>query len=81
MSMSLFPYNPPKDKTRTGTRTRTKIKNLWTMTRTLRIFGRRTGRHRLGSPMTVSAARKNGYLSAYYANLFADYCDERWRVV
>ena len=38
-------------------------------------------RHDLGTPMTVSIARKTGYLSAYYANLFADYCDEGWRVV
>ncbi|MBO4361747.1 MAG: hypothetical protein J5823_03065 [Paludibacteraceae bacterium] len=38
-------------------------------------------RHGLGSQVTVSMARKNGYFSAYYANLFADYCVKGWRVV
>ena len=44
-------------------------------------FGAYLKRHELGSPQTVSIARKKGYLSAYYANLFANYCDEGWRVV
>ena len=44
-------------------------------------FGAYLKRHGLGTPQMVWAARKTGYLSAYYANLFADYCDEGWRVV
>ena len=44
-------------------------------------FGAYLKRHGLGSNAIVWTARKTGYLSAYYANLFADYCDKGWRVV
>ena len=44
-------------------------------------FGAYIKRHGLGSQMVISTARKTGYLSAKYANLFADYCDAGWRVV
>ena len=38
-------------------------------------------RHKWGSFATVSEAKKRGYLTEKYADLFTDYCIKGWKVV